>query len=258
MAGPPDQTPAAGRGDLRASHGDREQVIGALKAAFVQGRLAKDEFDLRVGQAFASRTYADLAVLTADIPAGLAAAQPSQPPWAPGEPRLPRPGLVLTVATVLYAGVWPVAFVLPDSGPDHDPHAGVALATTATLFYVLLVLMVGTQIFANWLDKRSARRLPQGPAPGVGGQAPRRLPSADPGGQLPPAGPGHQHSAEAARKPSSPPALAGLTVTAPLALWRVARWPMACHHAHYVRARDACQPCHQGRCRQPTFTAAAA
>jgi len=149
MAEPPDQTPAAGRGDLRASHGDREQVIGALKAAFVQGMLAKDEFDLRVGQAFASRTYADLAVLTADIPAGLAAAQPSQPPWAPGEPRLPQPGRVLTVATVLHAGVWPVAFVLPDSGPDHDPHAGVALATTATLFYVLLVLMVGTQVFAN-------------------------------------------------------------------------------------------------------------
>jgi len=171
MAEPPDQTPAAGRGDLRASHGDREQVIGALKAAFVQGRLTKDEFDLRVGQAFASRTYADLAVLTADIPAGLAAAQPSQPPWAPGEPRLPRPGLVLTVATVLYSGVWPVAFALPDSGPDHDPHAGVALAGTATLFYVLLVLMVGTQVFANWLDQRSAWQLPRGPAPGAGGQA---------------------------------------------------------------------------------------
>jgi hypothetical protein len=31
---------------------DREQVIGTLKAAFVQGLLDKDEFDLRVGQAF--------------------------------------------------------------------------------------------------------------------------------------------------------------------------------------------------------------
>jgi hypothetical protein len=29
-----------------------------LKAAFVQGRLTKDELDARVGQAFASRTYA--------------------------------------------------------------------------------------------------------------------------------------------------------------------------------------------------------
>ncbi len=35
---------------MRASHADREQVIGLLKTAFVQGRLAKDEFDLRVGR----------------------------------------------------------------------------------------------------------------------------------------------------------------------------------------------------------------
>ena len=41
-----------------ASHGEREQVIGALKAAFVQGRLTKVEFDARVGQALTSRTRA--------------------------------------------------------------------------------------------------------------------------------------------------------------------------------------------------------
>jgi len=34
---------AAGRGRLRASDADREQVIDVLKAAFVQGRLTKDE-----------------------------------------------------------------------------------------------------------------------------------------------------------------------------------------------------------------------
>jgi hypothetical protein len=71
-AGPGDQigAGAGGRRHLRASRADREQVIAVLKAAFVQGRLAKDEFDLRVGQVLASRTYADMAVLTADIPAG--------------------------------------------------------------------------------------------------------------------------------------------------------------------------------------------
>jgi len=42
-AEPPDQMPA-GRGHLRASHADREQAVGILKAAFVQGMLAKDEF----------------------------------------------------------------------------------------------------------------------------------------------------------------------------------------------------------------------
>ena len=70
---------AGDRGRLRASHADREQVIGTLKAAFVQGLLDKDEFDLRVGQTFASRTYADLAAVTADIPAGLSLAPPPEP-----------------------------------------------------------------------------------------------------------------------------------------------------------------------------------
>jgi Domain of unknown function (DUF1707) len=73
-AGPGGVTTAASRGYLRAAHADREQVIDTLKAAFVQGRLAKDEFDTRLGQTFAARTYADLAAVTGDIPAGPAGA----------------------------------------------------------------------------------------------------------------------------------------------------------------------------------------
>ena len=61
-----------GRGRFRASDADRELVIDTLKAAFVQDRLTKDELCLRVGRALASRTYADLAVVTASIPAGSA------------------------------------------------------------------------------------------------------------------------------------------------------------------------------------------
>ena len=71
---------AAGRGRLRASHADREHVLDVLKAAFVQGLLTKDEFDLRVGQTFASRTYGGLAALTADIPAGLIGPQSLRKP----------------------------------------------------------------------------------------------------------------------------------------------------------------------------------
>jgi len=65
-----EQWTATGRGQLRAAHADRDQVVAALQAAFVQGRLNKDELDARVGQALASRTYAELAALTADLPAG--------------------------------------------------------------------------------------------------------------------------------------------------------------------------------------------
>jgi hypothetical protein len=70
---------AGGRSYLRASHTDREQVIDVLKAAFAQGRLAKDEFDLRVGRVLASRAYADLAALTTNIPAGHSGAQLPEP-----------------------------------------------------------------------------------------------------------------------------------------------------------------------------------
>jgi Domain of unknown function (DUF1707) len=69
---------------LRASHADREQVIGTLKVAFVQGMLTKDELDARVGQAFASRTHGELAGLTADLPAGLIAAPPPVRPLGCG------------------------------------------------------------------------------------------------------------------------------------------------------------------------------
>ena len=78
MTGPED--PAAAGGDrLRAAHADREQVIEALKDAFVQGRLTRDELDVRAGRALAARTRAELAALTADIPGGLAAAGPTLP-----------------------------------------------------------------------------------------------------------------------------------------------------------------------------------
>ena len=69
---------AAGQDNLRTSHADREHVIDVLKVAYVQGRLTKDELDSRADQTFASRTYGELAALTADLPPGLAGAGPGQ------------------------------------------------------------------------------------------------------------------------------------------------------------------------------------
>ena len=83
MTGPGDEVAAdmTGRGRLRASHADREQVIGTLKTAFVQGRLTQDEFDARVDQVYTSRTYAELAEVTTDLPAGPAGTRPPRDPW---------------------------------------------------------------------------------------------------------------------------------------------------------------------------------
>jgi len=58
-------------------------VIDLLKAVFAQGRLDRDEFDARIGQALASRTYGELAAVTAGIPAELTGALPRRPPVRP-------------------------------------------------------------------------------------------------------------------------------------------------------------------------------
>ena len=201
--GPGDELEAAGRGHLRASHADREQVIGTLKAAFVQGMLTKDEFHLRVAQALASRTYAELAALTADFPAGVAAAQPLQPARAREVARVRRPG------AVLYVIVWPVgAFVVPKSS-EGEALGGFGLVALATLFYLVVLATRGMDLLFSWQDKRSARQLPRRPGPGASGQTPPRIPPSDPGGQFPTAGHGHWHTAEAAPSRRPRPSLPG-------------------------------------------------
>jgi hypothetical protein len=98
VVGPVDEGAAGAEGRnysyVRASHADREQVIDVLKAAFVQGRLAKDELDLRLGRVLASRTYADLSALTADLPVRLTRARPPEPVRQPGtgQPGTGQPG----------------------------------------------------------------------------------------------------------------------------------------------------------------------
>jgi hypothetical protein len=84
MAGPGDEVATAegrSRGGLRASDADREQVIEALKVALVQGRLTEDELGARVGRVYASRTYAELAEVIADLPTALTGARSPRAPW---------------------------------------------------------------------------------------------------------------------------------------------------------------------------------
>jgi hypothetical protein len=129
MVGPGDGT-ADGRGRLRASHADREQAIDALKAAFTQGRLTKDEFDVRIVRALASRTCADLACLTADIPARPAARPPRparEPARKPARHSNGRKAVAAAVACALVAA--------PSIG-------GVAEATQAGAHAVHLVVMI--------------------------------------------------------------------------------------------------------------------
>jgi hypothetical protein len=106
---------------------------------------------------------------------------------------------VITVATVLYAGMWRLAFLLP-KGVGDDPSGASALIFSASLVYLLVLIIIVGNALALWRTKRSIGRPPRRRAPGVGGQASRRLRSAGPGGDLPPADEGHRRTAEAGRR----------------------------------------------------------
>lgn len=182
-----DGAAGGGRGHLRASHADRERVVGQLKAAYVYGLVTKDESDERVAHTFASRTFADLALVTADIPAGLPALPPLPRPAAPTAPAgaTAAPGdralMVATAATAiatilaLAAGLFlanPAAGLLVIAG------AGSAVAT---------LLLVARQVRGpQRRGMRDGGQLPPRQAAATGPRAGLRPRSATPP-QLPPA-----------------------------------------------------------------------
>ncbi len=180
-----------GRGRLRASHADREQVVDVLKAAFVQDRLTKDEFDDRVGQALASRTYADLAALTADLPAQpdpvAAALGPATPvlantvlantvlantgpantvplrrpaPSRPGNATVRKGTRVIAVTTGITAAAWAGA-LFTQAGTE-----AAGLLWAVTFIWLGIVLMVSSvMIEARYFKNDAHGQLPQAPGP---------------------------------------------------------------------------------------------
>jgi hypothetical protein len=150
MAGPGNEIAAGGQDDgrLRSSRADREQVVDVLKAAFTQGRLDQDELDERVSCALASRTYADLAVLTADLPI------------EPGGPLLPEKARVsagkkavaaMTGATAALAGISAVAANTPDGSP-------FVLPVVVVFFLLFMTVPTGWLVLLHyWMERRAAR-----------------------------------------------------------------------------------------------------
>jgi hypothetical protein len=55
---------------MLAANADRERAVDVLNAAFAEGRLTRAEHDDRAARVYAARTYGQLGVLTADLPAG--------------------------------------------------------------------------------------------------------------------------------------------------------------------------------------------
>ncbi len=143
-----DESVGAGLGGhMRASHADREGVIDTLKAAFVQGRLTKDELDLRVGLTFVSRTYGELGMLTADLPVRLIHEQRAVEPVVAdlAHPPVNKPLMWGTFVATL-GGLALIIGALP---------AGLFMLLVAGVFTTLLAAPVAGTLM---LDSLRARR----------------------------------------------------------------------------------------------------
>lgn len=84
----------------------RERAIDVPKATFAEGRLTREEHAERVERAYGSRTYAELAAVSGDLPAGPPGALPPPAQHDPAR-SLPRPagraasGLALAALNIL-------------------------------------------------------------------------------------------------------------------------------------------------------------
>lgn len=177
--------PGNDRGRLRASHADRDRVIETLKAAYVYGCVTKDEFDARVSQTLASRTHAELAVVTADLPAGLT--PPPRPPGRParaqraapaGASAQPRDRAIM--ATAILAGLALMASVFAPPAAVGLPVAALLMLTGTGSAFVSLFLL-RNQLRGSRRDRGPGGQLPPRPAADTG----LRAASADSAPQLP-------------------------------------------------------------------------
>ncbi len=128
---------------IRASDQERESVVDVLRDAYTEGRLTLEEFDERTSAAYASKTWADLRELTADLPVepvlGADLPQRHQAVAQQVVPSVPRPrhgGRDRPLGRLL-----PVIFVwIMLSAAAGSPDAAAALSV---VFIVLLACRVG-------------------------------------------------------------------------------------------------------------------
>jgi hypothetical protein len=148
---------------MRASSADRERAVDVLKAGFVEGRLTQDEYNDRMGRAYAARTYGELATLTADLPAG-ASPLPSWPvpayqPPPNGTNSMAIASMVLGVAEFFTAGLTAIPAVvcghiarrqmkLTSQRGDGLATSGLVLGYMAIIFWSVLIAasLVGVAI----------------------------------------------------------------------------------------------------------------
>ena len=149
---------------MRAASADRERAVDVLKAGFTEGRLTQDEYNDRMGRAYAARTYGELMALTADLPAG---AMPAVWPMAVYQPpvttnSLARASLVLGVAEFFTMGLTAIPAIICGHMAKHEMRqtgqrgdglatSGLVLGYMAVIFWGVLIALsiVGAVISAS-------------------------------------------------------------------------------------------------------------
>jgi len=139
---------------MRAASADRERAVDVLKAGFAEGRLTQEEYNERVGRAYAARTYGELTALTADLPAGAVPAvwpvSVYQPPMTTNS--LARASLVLGVAEFFTMGLTAIPAIIcghmakremRQTGQRGDGLAtsGLVLGYMAVIFWGILIAL---------------------------------------------------------------------------------------------------------------------
>ena len=149
-------TDGLSRDQMRASHADRERVVERLRAALDEGRLDLGEYDERLQQAYAARTYGDLDGLLTDLPVG----QHPVLAEAPAEPRSKSPTAEWILhqwqswvpAAVALTAIWAIS-----GFGDYWPGWIIGIWAAAVLWRTVNGLMSGAP--RREFEERAAREL---------------------------------------------------------------------------------------------------
>jgi hypothetical protein len=141
------------RGRMRACDTDRDRVVEFLNVAYSEGRLAKDEYDGRLGNALSARTYADLDQIVTDLPAAYAPAAPPAVPQLARINGLATASLACALAQFMFGPLATIPAIVFGHVARHqvkrtgEQGAGLALAGliigwAAVILVILLILGV--------------------------------------------------------------------------------------------------------------------
>jgi len=157
---------------MRAATADRERAVDVLKAGFAEGRLTQDEYNDRMGRAYAARTYGELAALTADLPAGPLPVLPvaGYPPPT-GTNSMAVASMVLGVAEFFTMGLTAIPAVICGHIARRQmrmtPQRGEGLATSGLVLGYMAIIFWAVLIAASLVGVAiSIAHNGQGPGPG--------------------------------------------------------------------------------------------